>query len=356
MHILIPGLQASIVLQSIIFTFFMISNQRVNLLPSKLVMLLMGILSTQMIFNLINQHLSSFSLPNIVFGFGMFYGPIVYLYLKAMMYADFYWRKRYLFHFFPGILLSLTAVMTQVSANLGAAFIFVSIGGYLLVTISSYLKFRRVIKHTQSAEDHIAMSWAAMVLVINGIVLTINIVSVILAIQTGKSQWYALSEMSLFVMLMVMLNIFLLKGLSQPLVFNGISQEDETITEASHENGVANVLEPAICKRIEQHLSAYMCDKRPFLDPMFSLQALARKLGESPRNLSIYINQHLESNFADFVNQYRLAEVKTHLIDTDDKRTFIDIAYASGFSTKSNFNRAFKKHEGITPSEFKRRG
>lgn len=223
------------------------------------------------------------------------------------------------------------------------------------MTLSSYLNFRRVIKHTQSAEDYIAMRWAAMVLLINGAVLTINIITVILAIQTGKSQWYALSEMSLFMMLMVMLNVFLLKGLSQPVVFNGISEEDETIADPSQTDSLANVLEPKICKRIEQLLSSYMFDKQPYLDPMFNLQTLSRKLGESPRNLSTYINQHLKSNFADFVNQYRLTQVKTHIMDEGDKRTFIDIAYASGFSTKSNFNRAFKKHEGITPSEFKSR-
>jgi hypothetical protein len=71
-----------------------------------------------MLLNLINQHLFSFSQPNIVFGFGMFYGPIIYLYLKATMYADYHWRKLYLFHFSPGICLSNAAKMTHMPAIL----------------------------------------------------------------------------------------------------------------------------------------------------------------------------------------------------------------------------------------------
>ena len=33
--------------------------------------------------------------------------------------------------------------------------------------------------------------------------------------------------------------------------------------------------------------------------------------------------------------------------DKSDTRNILELIYACGFSTKSNFNRAFKKHEGM---------
>jgi AraC-like DNA-binding protein len=355
MEIIIPGLQASIVLQSVIFTFFLFSSQRPRLLPSKLVLALMGILSVHMVFNLANQAIWPHSLPNLVFGFGLLYGPNIYLYINALIYKDFSWQTGYWLHFLPGVILSGTALFVQMPGYLGAIATFVSMGAYLGAALFSYKRFRSVIRQTQSAEDYIAMNWAAIVLALNAIVLAFNILSFVFFILTGKSQGFVWSEISLFVMLVVMVNTFFIKGLTQPVLFAGITDEDEAIEVVSRTQNNEGELDEEVHQRIEDNLAKHMASKQPYLDPMFSLQKLARQLGETPRNVSVYINRCLHLTFADFVNNYRLADVKSQILDKTDERTIIDIVYACGFSTKSNFNRAFKKHEGMTPTEFKKR-
>jgi AraC-like DNA-binding protein len=68
------------------------------------------------------------------------------------------------------------------------------------------------------------------------------------------------------------------------------------------------------------------------------------------------INEHLKVNFYDFVNGYRVEEAKRLLEDgSHGKKNFLEILYEAGFNTKSAFNRAFKKHAGMTPSQYKSR-
>ncbi|MBN1397426.1 MAG: AraC family transcriptional regulator, partial [Bacteroidetes bacterium] len=73
------------------------------------------------------------------------------------------------------------------------------------------------------------------------------------------------------------------------------------------------------------------------------------------RALSEIINNSLNQNFYDFINSYRIKESKLMLEDKENKRkTVLEILYAVGYNSKSSFNVAFKKHTGMTPSQFKK--
>lgn len=69
--------------------------------------------------------------------------------------------------------------------------------------------------------------------------------------------------------------------------------------------------------------------------------------------LSKAINQGFGKNFNDFVNEYRISEVKDRLGKSDlDRMTLLGIALDSGFNSKATFNRAFKKYTGMTPNQY----
>ncbi len=61
----------------------------------------------------------------------------------------------------------------------------------------------------------------------------------------------------------------------------------------------------------------------------------------------------LGKTFSEFLNEYRVNEVKEKL-KTEDRslQTILAIALDSGFNSKASFNRVFKKHTGLTPSEY----
>jgi ligand-binding sensor domain-containing protein/AraC-like DNA-binding protein len=106
------------------------------------------------------------------------------------------------------------------------------------------------------------------------------------------------------------------------------------------------------CLKKLEHL---MREEKAYRDEHLSLQTLAEELDILPRYLSQIINERLGMNFSDFVNGYRVEEAMTLLADpARGEKKILAIAFDVGFNTKAAFNIAFKKHTGMTPSQFKK--
>lgn len=69
--------------------------------------------------------------------------------------------------------------------------------------------------------------------------------------------------------------------------------------------------------------------------------------------LSQVLNESYQQNFFNFINQHRINYAK-HQIQEGflEKQTVEALAYLAGFNSKSTFNRAFRKLEGLSPKEF----
>lgn len=108
----------------------------------------------------------------------------------------------------------------------------------------------------------------------------------------------------------------------------------------------------------EEHvnkLMLYMENEKPYLDSKLSLKQLAAFLELSTNHTSQVINENLNKNFFDFVNDYRINEVKKCLSDSKyGHYTLLGIAYECGFNSKSSFNSLFKIKTGLTPSEYQK--
>jgi len=104
-------------------------------------------------------------------------------------------------------------------------------------------------------------------------------------------------------------------------------------------------------ERLKMRLLTVMSEERPYLDPSLTLTDLTRTVGINTTVLSHLINKGFDKNFNDFINEYRINEVKSKLRAADDE-TVLAIAFDSGFNSKATFNRAFKKFTGMTPREY----
>lgn len=65
-----------------------------------------------------------------------------------------------------------------------------------------------------------------------------------------------------------------------------------------------------------------------------------------------FIKQHTGKSFINLLNDIRLGAASRLLIECPAKN-ISEVAYMCGFNNLSNFNRIFKKHKDLTPSEFK---
>jgi AraC-like DNA-binding protein len=102
-------------------------------------------------------------------------------------------------------------------------------------------------------------------------------------------------------------------------------------------------------------IQALMSNEKIFLKNDLKIGNVAEKIGLPVNYVSQVINEKLGKNFYDFINEYRVDEVKKRFADTKyDYLTILAIGFDSGFNSKTAFYSAFKKNTGVIPSEFKK--
>jgi YesN/AraC family two-component response regulator len=100
-------------------------------------------------------------------------------------------------------------------------------------------------------------------------------------------------------------------------------------------------------------LTQHMAQAKPYLESDLTLTALAKSLDLNPYHLSQVLNEGFGENFYKFINRYRVEESKRLLLNPAFSHyTLLAIASEAGFSSKTTFNKTFKEHTGLTPSEF----
>ncbi len=94
--------------------------------------------------------------------------------------------------------------------------------------------------------------------------------------------------------------------------------------------------------------------KKIYSDPNLSLGSTAQMLGISACYLSSMVNAIVNRSFIDYINEYRVTDVKRNLrLEEFEQYTIVSVGLEAGFNSKSAFYSAFKKHTGITPTKFR---
>lgn len=127
--------------------------------------------------------------------------------------------------------------------------------------------------------------------------------------------------------------------LELPSVLNE-EEEDPTTTDPIPEATIQSLLD-------------YMEDEKSFLNPEIKIGDLAEALDITKHYLSRVINQGCNKNFFDFINGYRVQEfIQLRKNERFKHMNTLELAYQSGFNSKSAFNRAFLKETGHNPRTY----
>lgn len=102
---------------------------------------------------------------------------------------------------------------------------------------------------------------------------------------------------------------------------------------------------------IVERLSAFLEDPNILADDALTLSRVSRRLGLPARAVSVAVNRVTGQSFSDLLNDQRIALV-AHMMDEDPTRPLLDIMFASGYGSKSNFYTQFKRRKGITPAAY----
>lgn len=288
------------------------------------------------------------------------WAPFFYFYIISLLYSDYriipssgWW------HFIPSIVVVIIVVLHFQLARQGFVVLSdKSITSRLLnmvfnvqiisYNIAAYLRYRaynRKLKQEYSIIDESANMWLKTSL--------FGFMAACLVVQLSRYSLQAGLISAQVSFLSGNITFFLFFNL---LFYKAIISPDILIRSHIKEKYKSSALNIQEANKILNSLERYMGEQKPYIDAMLSLKALALQTGINERQLSQVINEHRNQNFFDFINSYRVEYAKQLLSDNVNmRRTMFDIMFDAGFNSKSTFNAAFKKHAGITPSDFKKK-
>lgn len=103
-----------------------------------------------------------------------------------------------------------------------------------------------------------------------------------------------------------------------------------------------------------QQVANTVVTQQLYLDADLTLQKLAEIVGFTPREISQVINLQTQTNFSDWINDFRIAAAKQKIGSKEYRdQKIAAIAFDSGFNTLSSFNAVFKNKTGYTPTEYR---
>lgn len=104
---------------------------------------------------------------------------------------------------------------------------------------------------------------------------------------------------------------------------------------------------------IQHRLDLYIAEKKPFLQPRYTIGQLSEAIKVPVYQLSAIINLRKGMNFNDYVNRLRIRHCQQLIrISNGEKLSMRRLASGSGFHNRNTFTNAFKKFTGRTPSEY----
>ena len=103
---------------------------------------------------------------------------------------------------------------------------------------------------------------------------------------------------------------------------------------------------------LEERLQLLLGEEKLFCDEDLSLGKLAALANTTPHQLSAYLNNHLQVNFNQYINGFRIDEAIT-IMKVDPERSLLSIAFGVGFNSKSSFYDVFTRITGQSPARFR---
>ena len=139
------------------------------------------------------------------------------------------------------------------------------------------------------------------------------------------------------------------------ITFYFITKPKELIPNNKTTKYKSSNLKPELIEKYKNALIKAMEKDKLFMDSRLSIHEVSKKLNIPRQYISEVLNLHLNKSFQDFVNEYRVeAFVKNLENEQHGHFTLFGLANEVGFNSKSSFNAIFKKHKGLTPSQFKK--
>lgn len=298
------------------------------------------------------------------------HGPFLYLYILFLSGQQRY-RWAYLLHFIPAVLTSVLLAFIlpgiqsdQLMLSVYQPLFRVIIGGimvsgviYVVLSLILLYRHRQNIRGQFSNTDKITLNWMRYLISGMGVIWI-----VVIFMQSPRALYVAVA---LFIFFIGYFGIRQTGIFSNPASVHSVvlpttlevmevPEKNETITEvADRVKYEKTKLEDTKAAEIQSRLEQLMKEQEYYKDPELTLGDLAKMLDINPGVLSQVINSKEGKNFYDYINTFRVEAFKQLLLEPESRQyTLLALAFECGFSSKTSFNRNFKKITQMSPSSY----
>ncbi|KPK86459.1 MAG: hypothetical protein AMS27_04985 [Bacteroides sp. SM23_62_1] len=354
------------------FAGLMIATKRNPQAADRILSAWLFLIATEMLFALVNETV----IPLYEFVFIPFtYGPLLYLYVKFLTIENLKFKWNYWLHFIPFLAVFISAIVFHgrpviklddffaMDPFLSFRLIY-GLSFYISITTYSIVAFVLIRRHENNVKDlfsfrstRVTLSWLKVISI--SFYVTYVLVFIVGVYVIFKQELPYDPTIVSYFGLTFFAFAFSFYGIKQPGIFHQlyherkspVLKEGELESNAKYER---SGLKEADAEKYLNRLLKYMDTRKPHLDIDLTIQDIAESLDIPRHYITQVINEKLRRNFYQFINEYRVEEVKKLLGDKDYKKyTLTAIAYEAGFNSKSAFNSAFKEITGMTPSEYR---
>lgn len=363
---IISGLVQNFILAGILF-FRRGDRQLANRFLSLTILIVNAHLAYLMVLDTNSDNLFPFLLW-IPYSFLAAIGPLIFLYTRSLTEADFSSTKINPRDFIPVAIEVGLQVIMIVQSILGdtlfyntSLYFYVTPLLYLWGAVSIFYYIRlslgiinghegRVLKNFSNLKE-VTLVWLRKLIIYYRLLWIVWVPFVALFLLFFRFQLLYLGVvLALYLLMLTLIYLTLWIGL-ESLGHGSLIYVKQNEGKTENKN-FSKLTTAEIQDHIERIKRAMAIDKI-YLNENLSLKEFALHLKADPNLISFILNNHLHKNFYDFVNNYRIEEVKNKLDDPAQKHlTLLGIGLESGFNSKTTFNRVFRQVTGVTPTEF----
>ncbi|MBC7188389.1 MAG: helix-turn-helix transcriptional regulator [Calditrichaeota bacterium] len=291
--------------------------------------------------------------------------PLLFLYVRSLCYKDFRFTTKTSLHFVPFFVVLLCTLAALRSSNAGGAVtwydrLFVSrfydafwglnlvqILGYIAAMLHTVRRYRQRIRSVYSTVHQIDLTWLLSLLALISLHwLFVASRAVLTVVGIPEGNLTGIIDLYSITIFLVFTTILVFRGTAQLKLFAGVEEKPKYSAYRLSEAQMAQHAE---------RLRRYMESEKPYLCSSLTIDRLSQMLSIPRWHLSQVINEVFHQNFFTFVNSYRVEEAKRYLAGGNPRlKTVSEVLYEVGFNSKSVFNEVFRKHTGLTPTQYRR--